>query len=301
MSGSEMAQLITDKLRGWLEAAVSKLPDLLLAIVVLVLFWLLAKGVRAAVVRSLERLSDNRAVRRLLGTLTYLGLLAAGVFFALGILELDKTVTSLLAGAGIIGLALAFAFQDAAENLVSGVTISIRQPFTVGDFIETTDGHMGTVEEITLRTTALRRIGGQLLLIPNASVFRNPLINYSNLADRRIDVEVGVSYADDLEEARRVAIEAVEGIEGRDTERPPELYYTGFGGSSIDCVLRFWLRDDYPENFLVAQSEAIVRIKRAFDREGITIPFPVTTLDFGGEGGGEGGKTLAEMLEQQPD
>lgn len=299
MSGQEMAQLITDKLRGWLEAAVSKLPDLLLAIVVLVLFWLVAKGVRAAVARALERLSDNRAVNRLLGTLAYLGLLVAGVFFALGILELDKTVTSLLAGAGIIGLALAFAFQDAAENLVSGVTISIRQPFAVGDFIET-NGHMGTVEDITLRTTALRRIGGQLLLIPNASVFRNPLINYSNLADRRIDVEIGISYADDLEKARRVAIEAVEGIEGRDTERPPELYYTGFGGSSIDCVLRFWLRDDYPESFLVAQSEAIVRIKQAFDREGITIPFPVTTLDFGGEGGGEGGEALAAMLGRRP-
>lgn len=293
MSGHQIVTLLTDKLHGWLETVVSHLPDFGLAVVVLVLFWLLAKGLRAGVARALARASENEAVNRLIATSTYLALLGAGVFFALGILNLDKTVTSLLAGAGILGLALAFAFQDAAENLVSGVTISITQPFRVGDLIET-NGFLGTVEYLSLRSTAVRRPEGQLVLIPNSTVFKNPLINYTETSDRRVDLDVGISYADDLEKAKRVAIAALDGLEGRNAERDVELFYTGFGGSSIDFVIRFWLTDAYQGSYMAARSAAIQRIKTAFDREGITIPFPIRTLDFGIEGG----KTLKEMLEK---
>jgi small conductance mechanosensitive channel len=296
MSGHEMVTLVTDKLYGWLEALISHLPDFGLAVVVLVLFWLIAKGVRAGVFRALSRTSENQAVNRLIATVCFLGLIGAGVFFALGILDLDKTVTSLLAGAGILGLALAFAFQDAAENLVSGVTISISQPFRVGDFIET-NGFLGTVEDISLRSTAVRRSQGQLVLIPNSTVFKNPLINYTETSDRRVDLEVGVSYADDLEKAKQVAIAALDGLEGRNPEREVELFYTGFGGSSIDFVIRFWLTDAYQGSYMAARSAAIQRIKTAFDREGVSIPFPIRTLDFGIEGG----KTLKEMLDKGVD
>jgi len=291
MSGQQMVSLITDKLHGWLEALISHLPDFGLAVVVLVLFWLIAKLVRAGVLRALSKTSQNQAVNGLIATFCFLALVGTGVFFALGILDLDKTVTSLLAGAGILGLALAFAFQDAAENLVSGVTISISQPFRVGDLVET-NGFLGTVEDITLRSTAVRRAEGQLVLIPNSMVFKNPLINYTETSDRRVDVEVGVSYASDLAKAKRVALAALDGLEGRNLEREAELFYTGFGGSSIDFVVRFWLTDAFQGSYLAARSEAIQRIKVAFDREGISIPFPIRTLDFGIEGG----KTLQEML-----
>ena len=291
MSGEQMVHLLTDKLHGWLEALISHLPDFGLAVIVVVLFWLLAKGGRAGVFRGLSRASQNRAVNRLIASSVYLALLGAGLFFALGILNLDKTVTSLLAGAGILGLALAFAFQDAAENMVSGVTISITQPFRVGDLIET-NGFLGTVELISLRSTSVRRPEGQLVLIPNSTVFKNPLINYTETSDRRVDLEVGVSYADDLEKAKRVAIGALDGLEGRNETREVELFYTGFGGSSIDFVVRFWLKDAYQGSYMAARSAAIQRIKVAFDREGVTIPFPIRTLDFGIEGG----KTLEEML-----
>ena len=296
MSGQEMVSLVNDKLYGWLETLISHLPDFGLAVVVLILFWLIAKGVRSGVFRALSRTSQNHAVNRLIATAAFLALVGAGVFFALGIMDLDKTVTSLLAGAGILGLALAFAFQDAAENLVSGVTISISQPFRVGDFIET-NGFLGTVEDISLRSTAVRRPQGQLVLIPNSTVFKNPMINYTETSDRRVDLEVGVSYADDLETAKRVAIAALDGLEGRNVERDAELFYTGFGGSSIDFVIRFWLTDAYQGSFMAARSEAIQRIKTAFDREGVSIPFPIRTLDFGIEGG----KSLKEMLPRGDD
>lgn len=292
MSTNEMLSIVTEKLDAWLTALVAKLPNFALAVLVVVLSWIVAKVARSVARRGMARISDNRAVTNLFAALTYVGLLAVGLFVALGVLNLDKTVTSLLAGAGIVGLALAFAFQDAAENLISGITISVRKPFVVGDFIETND-FLGTVEDVTLRSTAIRRPQGQVVLIPNSMVFKNPLINYTETSDRRVDLEVGVSYASDLAEAKRVAIRAVEGVPGRNEARDVELFYTGFGGSSIDFVVRFWLTDAYQGSFMAARSEAIVRIKDAFDRAGITIPFPIRTLDFGIEGGA----TLAEMLE----
>jgi small conductance mechanosensitive channel len=284
-------QPVFEKLAAWREQAVAMLPNLVVAILVLVLFWLLAKLMRTLVKKGVGRVSENVAVTRLIATLTYLLVLVIGVVVALGVLKLDDTVTSVLAGAGIIGLALAFAFQDAAENLISGVVISVRQPFRVGDLIEP-NGHMGTVENITLRSTALRRPAGQLVLITNATVFKNPLINYTETLDRRVDLEIGVSYGDDLEQVVEVAIAALDGLEGRNLEREAEFFYTGFGGSSVDFVLRFWLLDAYQGSFLAARHRAIIAVKKAFDAAGITIPFPIRTLDFGVVGG----KELSEML-----
>ena len=282
---------VFEKLFAWQEQALSMLPNLVVAVLVLLFFWVLAKVFRALVRRGMGRVSQNLAVVRLAGTFTYVAVLLAGVLVALGVLKLDDTVTSLLAGAGIIGLALAFAFQDAAENLISGIVISVSRPFGVGDLIETND-HFGTVEDITLRSTALRRPAGQLVLIPNAMVFKNPIINFTETSERRVDLDVGVSYGDDLERAQEVALAAIEGIAGRNDDRPAELYYTAFGDSSVNFVLRFWLENAYQGSFFNARHEAIIRVKKAFDEAGLTIPFPIRTLDFGIVGG----KELAEAL-----
>ena len=277
MESVNAVSTVQEKLTGWLEALVAHLPNLVAAVVVVLLFWILAKVARSVVQRAMGRLSDNRAVTGLLATVAYLGLLALGVFIALGVLDLDKTVTSLLAGAGIIGLALAFAFQDAAENLVSGVTLSITRPFRVGDLIETND-YYARVEDISLRSTTLRTLQGHRVIVPNSAIFSNPIVNFTG--ERRVDVEVGVSYADDLDLAERTAIAALEGVEGRVESRAPDVVFTGFGGSSVDLAARVWI-DQGKVAYPAAKSQAIVRIKKAFDDAGLTIPFPITTLDFG--------------------
>ncbi len=272
------------RLGGWLHAAIQHVPDIVAAFLVLFLFWLAARGVRALVRSLLDRTTDRGPVKRLIATVAYVAVVLAGAFVALGILGLDKTVTSLLAGVGILGLALGFAFQDIAENFIAGIILSIRRPFAEGDVVETND-YMGVVEHLDLRTTVLRTFQGQHVRIPNSDVFQNPLVNYSVTGSRRVDLSVGVSYGDDLEKARRVAVEAVEGVEGRDEARDVELFYESFGGSSIDFQIRFWIPFGGQADFLRARSDAIVRIKAAFDREGVSIPFPIRTLDFSDVGG----------------
>lgn len=289
-------EAMTDKVGEWVEGAIRAIPNLVAAVIVLILFWIVARIVRKIVGKVLERVSTYTAVNRLLSTIAHVAVMAIGLFVALGVLNLDKTVTSLLAGAGIIGLAIGFAAQDTVENFLSGIMLSIRRPIRVGDLVETNDT-FGVVREITLRATQVRTPQGQIVYIPNSDVFKSALTNYSQLGSRRVDISCGVAYGDDLQKAKQVAIKAIEGLSSRDESRDVEFFYDEFGGSSINFKLRFWIDFSTSQaDFLTAQSEAIMRLKRAFDESGVTIPFPIRTLDFGVVGG----KPLAEELGDAP-
>jgi small conductance mechanosensitive channel len=271
--------LLARKLTGWGRAFVLGLPNFLHAVLTVVAIWLIAQGVRNVVRRLLHRVSHSEQVTYLLSQMVYIAVLTAGMFAALGILGLQKTVASLLAGAGIIGLALGFAFQDIAANLMAGVYLSVRRPFRRGHLIKAQD-YFGIVQEVNLRWTELLTQQGQLVLIPNKQVFENPIMNYTARGTRRVDITLGVSYGDDLEKARRVAMEAVATVPSRQPDREVELFYEELAESSIDFTVRFWIPFETQKDYLAARSDAIIRIKKAFDANGITIPFPTRTLDF---------------------
>ena len=292
---TEAATGLVGKLDGWLDTFVLYLPNLIVALLIVVAAAVIARLVRRAVTAVLRRVTNHAPqatnVVDLLATLAYVAVLAIGTFVALGVLNLDGVVTTLLAGAGVVGLALGFAFQDIASNFIAGVLMAVRNPFVLGEIIET-NGFMGTVREISLRSTIVETFDGQRVILPNAKVFGDPIINYSTLRRRRVDVSCGVGYGDDLEAAKAAAIEAVDGLEARQQSAPVQLYYTEFGESSVNFTVRFWVDFSKQTDYLQAQSDAIQAIKTAFDRAGVTIPFPIRTLDFGPNGGVE----LREML-----
>ena len=292
---------VSDKLEGWARGLILMLPNLLVAILVLGLFWLLAKAVRRVALSALKRVSHNQRITELLVSMIGFAVLATGLFIALGVLELQKTVATLLAGAGLVGLALGFAFQDIAANFMAGLLISLRHPFRIGDIIETQD-YFGTVKRITLRSTELLRPEGQLVLIPNKQVFENPIVNFTRLGQRRVDLRVGVSYGDDLALVKDVATVALEAVPDRDQSQPVEVFFAEFGDSSVDLDARFWIPFRRQTDYLKARSEAIERLKAAFDRAGITIPFPIRTLDLGrigGESAAEVAEALAPIVEHR--
>lgn len=281
---NEAFQPVVEKLDSWGDTLIAMLPNLVVAIIVLVLFWLIGRLARNLMQKALRRAGTRATVIRLIGTVITLVLITVGLFIALGVLRLDRTVTSLLAGAGVIGLALGFAFQNLAANFLAGTMISIQRTYREGDVIETS-GHFGTVQEITLRTTRLLTPEGQMVLVPNKGAFETPLVNYTATGRRRVDLAVGVSYGDDLEKAKQIALDAVGEIEGRLEDREPEIFFEEFGSSSINFVVRFWVPFQRQTDYLSPRSEAVMRIKRAFDDNDLTIPFPIRTLDFGIHGG----------------
>jgi len=284
ISFQEAVNLVTDKLNGWLWGAIDSLPNFAVAVVVVVAFFFLAKLVRWAIKKVFLREHTNVAVLNLVATTFFIITFSAGMFIALGILNLDKTVTSLLAGAGIIGLALGFAFQDTAANFLSGFIMAFRKPLQIGDHVESND-YSGTVIEISLRTTILRTFQGQEVMIPNKDVFNNPILNYTKGGERRVDIVVGVSYGDDLDKVEQVTLDAVKDLDGIDNSREIRLEYIEFGDSSINFRLCFWLENIKQKGFFQTRSKAIKAIKMAYDNNDITIPFPIRTLDFGIKGG----------------
>lgn len=294
--------LVAGKLETWLNTAIEMLPNLVLALLVLIVFYVFGKLLRKFVRRLLEKATTNKTVIDLAETVMSIIVIGIGIFFALSILNLDGTVTSLLAGAGIIGLALGFAFQDIAANFISGTLLSIRHPFGIGDIIESQD-YYGTVQKLNLRNTIIKTPQGQIVYIPNKVVYENPFTNFTKNGERRIDLSCGISYGDDLEKVKKVATEAISSIEKRDKNRDVEFFFTEFGDSSINFVVRFWVHFTRNPDFWDPQSEAIMALKQAFDENDIMIPFPIRTLDFGIRGGEklntmwDGEKKLTEQTE----
>ena len=277
-------ELLLDKLQVWGNQIILLLPNIFVAILLLIITFYLARVIRNALDNVISRFSHSAALNNLISTLLYLMLLLIGFFFVLSVLKLDKVVISLLAGVGILGLALGFAFQDIAANFISGVIIAVQKPFGVGDMIETND-YFGVIERITLRTVDVRKPTGELVKLPNKMVFENPVTNLSYHGTRRVDVEVGISYAEDLERVQQVVIEALENVKNRVKTRDIEVMYDAFGDSSINFKARFWVSYSRQVDYVGAKSDAIIRIKKAFDANNIVIPFPIRTLDFAIKGG----------------
>nr|WP_255216069.1 mechanosensitive ion channel family protein [Pseudenhygromyxa sp. WMMC2535] len=274
---------MTEKLNGWLETAIQMAPNLLIAALVLAASIYAARFLSRWVERALLRFTDNSAIAGLLAAVGRVGVIAGGVFVALDVLHLEKTVTSLLAGLGVVGLALGFAFKDIAANFMSGALLAFRGPFQTGDIIEV-DGKIGTVESLQLRRTVLRTFDGLNVILPNREVFEQTIVNYTRTNERRVEVAVGVSYSDPLDEVLEVLPPALEDIEGRDPKREVEVLFTGFGESSIDFVVRLWLARPDQREYLRARSEIVIRTSKALTRAGLTIPFPIRTLDLGDRG-----------------
>jgi small-conductance mechanosensitive channel len=276
--------IIINKLNTWVESVVAMLPNFALAIIVLVLFVLGAKLVHRFSKKLLNKWYNNIELNNLLSKVAYVTVIVIGTMVSLSILELSKTVTSVLAGAGIIGLALAFAFQDIAANFVSGFFMAAKGPFEVEQVVEI-NGVQGIVKAINLRTTEVLTFDGNTVIIPNKEIFQNNITNFQKSRKRRVSLEVGVSYDDDLDRVEEVAVSAVKEIPFILEEDGVSFFYTEFGGSSINFEIRFWVPYDEQMQYLSGKSEAIKKIKKAFEREGFTIPFPIRTLDFGIKGG----------------
>ncbi|WP_437820941.1 mechanosensitive ion channel family protein [Sorangium sp. So ce1078] len=281
---SDISAKLWGKVSQWVDSLIVMFPNLVVAVVVVMVGWGLGRLARRLVYGALARLHTPHSVNALVSWLASVAVLAGGFMVALSILELEKAATSVLAGAGIVGLALGFAFQDLAANFIAGVYLAVRFPFREGDLIETNDT-LGIAERIRIRTTTIRTLEGPAVMIPNKEIFTSKLINYSETGLRRVDLTVGVSYGDDLEKVRRVALVAARQVERRDPAREVELFYEAFGDSAINFTIRLWIRFREQTDYLGARSELVMRIKRAFDENGIAIPFPIRTLDFGIKGG----------------
>ena len=276
--------LINDKLETWLEAGIKHLPNFVVAIFITIIFSIIARYAGKAMKKVLLKTLESPQIANLLASIFKMCVLVAGIFVALDFLGLTGTVTSLLAGAGIIGLAIGFAFQDMTENLIAGIAMGIRKPFQIGDVVEA-DKVFGTIKTINLRNTLVDTFFGQQEVIPNKILFRNILTNYSTNGIRRVEVPVGISYADDPEKAVEVIIEEINQYDFVIKKEETAVFAKDFGDSSVNLLLWFWIAYPGETGFMQARHQAVVGVKKALENAEILIPFPIRTLDFGAKGG----------------
>jgi small conductance mechanosensitive channel len=293
MSFQKAFDAFNKEINEWADSIINGLPNLTAAFFALILFIILARIMKSVTVRVLDRVSNSNPVNRLSANAIAFVISSAGIIVALGIMNLDTTVTSLLTGAGIVGLGISFAFQDVIANTFSGILIAIQKPFQSGDYIESNDIY-GIVKRIGLRQVEIKGLDGQDVWIPARQVLQNVFKNYTKTTVRRVVIETGISYGDDLRKVKEVTLGAIKKVNGIKPDEPTNFYYTNFGDSSINFMTFFWIDFVHETDYLQAVSDAIILIKDAYDENDITITFPIRTLDFGIKGG----ETFKDMLDQ---
>lgn len=251
--------------------------------------WLWAAGlvavavVAALIVRRLVRKALDGTVAPLVGRL--LARLASGVVFVFGFIyalnQVGVSLAPLLGLLGLLGLALAFAFQDILENFIAGIIMSVRRPFREGDEISTAD-HAGVVEDVQLRALTIRTFDGERVYLPNAAVWKNPIVNHTERGERRTTLAVGVSYDADLREVGELLTRALATADGVKTEPAPQAYAYEFADSSINFALRFWHEPSIADVWRVRDAVAKA-VKEALDEAGVEIPFPQRVVEFIGD------------------
>lgn len=255
------------------------LPSLLAALVVLVAFFVFNRVLAGLLRRLMGRTKADPAAQSITVRLTRYAVLGLGVVMAVSQLGID--VASLLAGVGILGIAVGLAAQDSLSNLVAGITILWDRPFRVGDNV-TVSGTFGEVKGIGLRTTRIRTVDQLDAILPNKEIINQEIINHTLNPMMRLAISLGIAYHEDSREARRVLLDAVRGHDLVLEKPESEVVVTALGDSSVNLELRVWLRDPYTERRATVEMVELAKI--ALDEAGIEIPFPQRTLHLAGGG-----------------
>ena len=269
---------IIESSRNLIMSFLATLPQLLIGLVILGITWIVTKIIRKVWSKIAQRLGIRKSLEELFKKLAFIGIWLIGIMIAAMTIFPDFTPAKLITVVGLSSIAIGFAFKDIFENFLAGILILMREPFRINDFIECSDIE-GKVEEITIRDTYIRQTDGQLVVLPNAMLFQNPVYVRTNQPIRRVTVMCGVAYDEDVDQAREIIRKAVEKVESVHKDKPVEIFAQTFGASSIDFEVTWWTGSK-PLDIRKSRDEVIAAVKRALDDAGIEIPFPYRTLTF---------------------
>ena len=192
------------------------------------------------------------------------------IVLMIGLSKLGIDIGPMIAGLGVAGFVLGFAFQESLSNLASGFMILLNEPFKVGDYVETA-GTAGAIKELSMMSTTLTTPDNKRVTIPNRAVWGGTITNYSAEETRRVDLVVGIGYASDIGKAREVIAETLTANEMVLSDPEPTIEVVEMADSSVNLVVRPWVES---ANYWAAYFGVTRAVKEAFDANGIEIPFP---------------------------
>ncbi len=225
-----------------------------------------------------RRTTSRKSLQDLLVRLLTIATWILGLLFAAMVLIPGLTPAKMLGAVGLFSVAVGFAFKDIFENFFAGILILWHFPFEEGDVIECED-IVGRVESVEVRNTTIRRVTGELVIVPNLFLFKNPCHILTNRRKRRTSVVAGIAYSEDVNTAVKVIKEAVSVCKTVRDDEPLQVFPAGFGESSINIEVTWWTGST-PFAMRESHGEVVAAIKYALDEAGIEIPFPYRTLTF---------------------
>jgi len=293
-------QVIASAANDMVNDFIVRLPYFMVAVVVLLVFWLLSLIFKSVVSKLLSKSHTHRNLVRVFQRIGGALIFFIGLMIAMVIAIPGFTPAKLVGALGIGSVAIGFAFKDIFQNLLSGILLLLSEPFRIGDQIVSGEFE-GTVEDIKVRATTIRTYDGRQVVIPNSQLYTSALTVNTAYKRRRLELTVGIGYEDDIRKAKEVILQALEKAETVSKLAEPSVVATEFGASSIDLKVRWFINDGTQANKVASIHEVIVEIKDQLDAAGVNIPFPIRTLDFSDESANELVKEMAKLQSQQLD
>ena len=269
---------LREQLNDMGESFIESLPSLAIALFIVLVTWIVARFAVRISDMIVGRTDIRASLKNLVDTIVRLTIWVVGLFIAAVVVMPDLTPASLLAGLGIGAVAIGFAFQDIFENFFAGILIMLREKMQIGDIIEC-EGITGKVEHITLRETHVRKLSGELTVVPNSILFKNPVEILTDVEQRRHELVVGVSYDTNLDHAATVIQRAVESVSDVLASKGIDIFAQEFNSSSVDFLVRWWAGAS-PRAGWESKDKVVRAIKAGLDEADIEIPFPYVTHTF---------------------
>ncbi|WP_372861120.1 mechanosensitive ion channel family protein [Psychrobacter sp.] len=272
-------QSIIDSANEIVVGFVERIPYFVASIIVILIFWFLSIVFKKVVYKLLGSRSRHQNLVKVFQRVGGALIIFIGFMIAMVIAVPGFTPAKLIGALGIGSVAIGFAFKDIFQNLLSGILLLISEPFRIGDQIVSGD-YEGTVEDIKIRATTIKTYDGRQVVIPNSDLYTSALTVNTAYKQRRLQVAVGIGYEDDIEAAKAEILQALDKVESVSKKAQPSVIATGFGDSTIDLMVRWFIEDGTQANKVTSIHQVIVEIKSALDAAGVNIPFPIRTIDL---------------------
>lgn len=272
-------QTITGTANELLISFIERVPYLVTAIIVMLIFWLLSKVFKKVVIKLLGKQRNHQNLIKVFQRVGAALIFFIGFMIAMVVAIPGFTPAKLIGALGIGSVAIGFAFKDIFQNLLSGILLLLSEPFRIGDQI-VSGSFEGTVEDIKIRATTIRTYDGRQVVIPNSDLYTSALTVNTAYKQRRLQLAVGIGYADDIEQAKAQIIQALTRANTVSTLAAPSVIATNLGDSTVDLIVRWFIEDGTQANKVASIDQVLIEVKKALDSAGIDMPFPVRTLDL---------------------
>jgi small conductance mechanosensitive channel len=254
------------------------LPLIVVAVVVIAISWIFARLTVQLLRRGLIARSTSRLLREVMARAGGILVMLAGLYLVLRIAGLTQLALTVVGGTGLIGLVLGIAFRDITENFLASLFLSFQQPFREGDLVEVASV-TGYIQRLTSRTTVLMTLDGNQVQVPNSTVFKSTIRNFTSNPNRREDFIVGIGYDGSIPFAQEVALKVLAEHPAVLNEPEPWVLVDNLGPSTVNLRVYFWL-DGGRNSWLKVKSSVIRLVKRAFQDSGISLPDEARELIF---------------------